>query len=208
MRIISISTFLEQVVQTLPLKTGPRRRVALHAVNLSTNNCSQALLHTRYASDSAGIFLGDRSLGPSFDSGILSLSRSLTHGEGSFPLYSSIIMAIYPPSIMDFWITHPPFPTGDPPRRRQQWHSTMIWRPWLASRARRSYTVRRLRVLTTQLDCSFFSRVLHHPLRRIHSSNVEAFTQSGLYQQAHLYHQYTFVPLLFHPLCIGVLPLL
>jgi len=52
------------------------------------------------------------------------------------------------------------------------------------------------------------SRVLHHPLRRIHPSNAEAFPQPGLSQQAYLYHQYTFVPLLFHPLCTGGLPLL
>ena len=84
----------------------------------------------------------------------------------------------------------------------------MIWQPWLASRARRSYTVRRLRALTRQLDFSFCSRVLHHPLHRIHPPHVETFAQLGMCQQANLYHQYTFVPLLFHPLCTGVLSLL
>ena len=60
----------------------------------------------RYASDSVGIFLSNKSLGPSFNA--LSLSWTLTHDEGSFSLYSSTPQAIYPSSIMDFWITHPP----------------------------------------------------------------------------------------------------
>lgn len=146
-------------------------------------------------------------------SGLLSI-------QGSCPLVGHRPMAKAPfpsirPSLRLF--IHPqswtsgsrttPFPTGDPSRRHQQWQSTMTWQPWLASRARRSYTVRHLRALTRQ-DCSFCSRVLHHPLRRIHPSNVETFTPPGLCQQAYLYHQYTFIPLLFHPLCTRVLPLL
>jgi hypothetical protein len=109
---------------------------------------------------------------------------------------------------MHFWFIPPPFPTGDPSRRRQQCQSTTTWQPWLASRARRFYTVRRLRALTKQLDCSFFSRVLHRPLHRIHPSNVERFTQPGMCQQAYLYHQRPFISILFHPLRTGVLPLL
>ena len=171
-------------------------------------NYQQVFRHMRYASDSVGNFLGDKSLGHSLDSGILSLSWTPTHGEGSIPLYSSIPQDIYPSSIMHFWFTPPPFPTGGPSRRRQQCQSTMTWQPCLASRSRRSYTVRHLRALTRQLDCSFCSRLLHHPRRHIYPSNVEMFTQPGMCQQAYLYHQYTFISLLFHPLCTGVLPLL
>src|SRR5712691_3091541 len=64
-----------------------------------TNNYQQVLRHTRYASDSVGLFLGDKSLGHSLDSGILSLSWTPTHGEGSIPLYSPIPKDIYQPCI-------------------------------------------------------------------------------------------------------------
>jgi len=157
----------------------PRRRVALCAVKLSTNNYPQTLHHTRYASGSAGIILRDRSLGAFFDSGILYLSldtdpwRRLLSALLAHPWgYLSILNH----GFLDH--ASPPLPTGDPSHRRQQWQSAMTWQPWLASRARRSYTVRRLRALTKrQLDCSFslgcytilFIVSIHLMLRRSHN---------------------------------------